>query len=135
MSPLRILVLCTGNSARSQLAEALFRAEGGDRVHVESAGSDPRSELNPLAIEAAMTVLRLDLAGQYPKPVSDLLGEPFDVVVTVCDRAAGRCPVFPGSPERVHWSLPDPETPEDFAGVARTLRERVREYLRARLLL
>ena len=129
MKPMRVLVLCTGNSARSQLAEAILRAEGGDRVRVESAGSDPKAVVNPLAVDVARDVLGLDLPAHRPKPVSRLVGEPFDVVITVCDRAAELCPVFPGAPERVHWSLPDPQTRADFEAVGRDLRARIVEFL------
>lgn len=129
MSPLRVLVLCTGNSARSQLAEAILRAEGGDRVQVESAGSDPKAEVHPLAVEVARDVLGLDLAGHQPKPVSRFVGQHFDVVITVCDNAAEACPVFPGAPERVHWSLPDPTDRPSFERVAGELRTRIGEFL------
>jgi protein-tyrosine-phosphatase len=132
VKPLRVLVLCTGNSARSQLAEALFRAEGRGRIEVESAGSDPKPAIHPLAVEIAREVLGLDLAGQYPKPVTRFSQERFDVVITVCDHAAEGCPVFPGAPERVHWSLPDPLDRPAFDSVARTLRSRVREFLASR---
>jgi protein-tyrosine-phosphatase len=130
VTPRRVLVLCTGNSARSQLAEAIFRAEGGTRVEVASAGSDPRVAVHPLAIEVARDLLGLDLAGQVPKPVARFQGERFDVVITVCDQAAERCPIFPGAPERLHWSFPDPATREEFEAVALALRERIRALLR-----
>jgi protein-tyrosine-phosphatase len=129
VTPRRVLVLCTGNSARSQLAEAIFRAEGGKHLEVASAGSDPKGAIHPLAIEVARDLLGLDLARQRPKPVSDFQDQRFDVVVTVCDHAAERCPVFPGAPERLHWSLPDPATRQDFEAVALALRERIRAYL------
>ena len=129
MKPMRVLVLCTGNSARSQLAEAILRAEGGDRVRVESAGSDPKAVVNPLAVDVARDVLGLDLTAHRPKPVSRFVGQPFDVVITVCDRAAESCPVFPGAPERVLWSLPDPRTRADFEAVGRDLRARIVEFL------
>ena len=132
MKPLRVLVLCTGNSARSQLAEAIFRAEGGESVQVESAGSDPRPAIHPLAVEVARDVLGLELATQHPKPVTRFSGERFDVVITVCDHAAERCPVFPGAHERVHWSLPDPLTRPEFETVARELQTHVRQFLASR---
>jgi arsenate reductase len=132
MKPLRVLVLCTGNSARSQLAEALFRAEGGEGLEVESAGSHPKPAVNPLAVEVAREVLGLDLTGHRPKPLTQFLGDGFDVVVTVCDDAAESCPVFPGAPERVHWSLPDPVDRQGFEEVARALRSRVRAFLASR---
>ena len=132
MKPLRVLVLCTGNSARSQLAEALFRAEGGEGLEVESAGSHPRAAVHPLAVEVAREVLGLDLGGHRPKPLTQFLGDRFDVVVTVCDDAAESCPVFPGAPERVHWSLPDPVDRQGFEEVARALRLQVRAFLASR---
>jgi protein-tyrosine-phosphatase len=132
VTPLRVLVLCTGNSARSQLAEAILLAEGGDRVQVASAGSHPKPSLNPLAVEVARDVLGLDLKDQEPKPVSRFLDQPFDVVITVCDDAAESCPLFPGGPERVHWSLPDPRTRADFQATALELRSRIREFLAGR---
>lgn len=132
MKPLRVLVLCTGNSARSQLAEAILRAQGGERIDVESAGSYPKSSVNPLAVEVARDVLGLDLTGHRPKPVSRFVGQDFDVVITVCDDAAESCPIFPGAPERVHWGLPDPQTPSDFERVAGELRTRIRGFLAER---
>ena len=138
-TPLRLLVLCTGNSARSQLAEALFRAEGGAVVEVESAGSDPKPEIHPMARRVARETLGLTLDGQFPKAVDRFTRERFDVVITVCDGAAERCPVFPGAPVRIHWSLPDPaaasgseeEVHRAFEEVARDLRERIRAFLAA----
>jgi len=132
MTPLRILVLCTGNSARSQLAEAIFRAQGGEGVHVQSAGSVPKPSVNPLAVEVARDMLGLDLSGHRPKPVSQVVDQPFDVVITVCDDAAESCPVFPGAPEHVHWSLPDPVDRQDFEDVTRELGERIEEFLAER---
>lgn len=132
MTPLRILVLCTGNSARSQLAEAIFRAQGGDAVEVESAGSHPKASVNPLAVEVARDMLELDLSKHRPKPVSQFVGQRFDVVITVCDDAAEACPIFPGAPEHVHWSLPDPVDRRDFEDVARELGEHIEEFLAER---
>ncbi len=105
--PIRILVLCTGNSCRSIMAEALFRELGGDRVAVESAGSQPAGAVNPRTIQV------LDEAGighdwARSKSMAIFLGQEFDHVVTVCDNAAEVCPTFPGPAVRTHWSIPDP---------------------------
>ncbi|NPV07713.1 MAG: arsenate reductase ArsC [Anaerolineae bacterium] len=104
--PFRMLVLCTGNSARSQMAEAIVRKLAGDAVEVHSAGIAPAG-LNPLAVQA-MAEIGVDISGQRSKSVTEFLGQRFDLVLTVCDSARESCPVFPGAPEYVHWSLPDP---------------------------
>lgn len=102
----RILILCTGNSARSQMAEGLLRRLGGRRYEVFSAGTKP-VDVNPLAIEA-MREVGIDILAQRSKSVAEFAGQKFATVITVCDNAAEECPVFPGAPQRVHWSLPDP---------------------------
>ncbi len=105
--PLRILVLCTGNSCRSILAEALFRELAGELVEVQSAGSRPAGSVNPHTIRV------LDEQGighdwARSKPMTDYLDHEFDHVITVCDDAAEACPIFPGPAARTHWSIPDP---------------------------
>jgi arsenate reductase (thioredoxin) len=105
--PIRILVLCTGNSCRSIMAEALFRELGGDRVDVQSAGSMPAGAVN------AKTIQVLDEAGiandwARSKSMTEFLDREFDHVLTVCDDAAEACPTFPGPAVRTHWSIPDP---------------------------
>jgi len=105
---LRVLVLCTGNSARSQIAEAILRHLGKGAIEVESAGTLPQPDIHPLARRAAKKLLDLDMEGQHPKTLDRFLGTHFDYVITVCDRAAESCPVFPGDPERIHWSFEDP---------------------------
>ena len=122
--PLRVLFLCTGNSARSQIGEALLRHLSGGRIDVASAGSDPKAEIHPLARRVMRDLFGLDLAGQHPKSVDSLAGRTFDFVISVCDRAADSCPIFPGHPEGVRWSLDDP------AAVEGTERERVRAFER-----
>ena len=117
----RILFLCTGNSARSQMAEGLARALGGDRVW--SAGIAPRG-VHPLAVRA-MAERGIDISGQSSKDLSAVPRDP-DVVVTLCDNAADRCPAFPGRVARVHWSLADP------AAVAGTEEERLAAFRRTR---
>ncbi|HVO35926.1 MAG TPA: arsenate reductase ArsC [Gemmatimonadales bacterium] len=105
--PFRVLVLCTGNSARSQMAEALFNALGGGRVVAESAGSQPAPRVNPLAIE---TLARHGIVwkGHEPRSVDGLEREPWDAVITVCDKAREACPVFPAHPAIAHWGMSDP---------------------------
>ena len=101
-----ILVLCTGNSARSQMAEALLRRDGGAAFEVVSAGVDPRP-VNPLTIRALAKV-GIDISGAKSKPVGMFLGQRFDYVITVCDRARATCPAFPGGSETLHWGVDDP---------------------------
>ena len=119
----RILVLCTGNSARSQMGEGLFRAEGGPAVEVFSAGTKP-SLVRPEAI-AVMKELGIDLSGHRSKSVDEFAGQTFDLVVTVCDNARDTCPVFPAV-ERLHWSFEDP------AALEGTEAERLAEFRRIR---
>lgn len=105
--PLRVLFLCTGNSARSQMAEALLNWKGQGRFEAESAGSHPASRVNPLAIE---TLRQYDVPwrGRGPRGIDGLEREPWDFVITVCDRAKESCPIFPGQPMLAHWGMPDP---------------------------
>lgn len=104
--PHRVLILCTGNSVRSQMAEGLLRQLGGNAYEVHSAGSKPNGYVSPLAIEA-MGKIGIDISAHRSKSVSEFAGQRFDRVITVCDSAAEECPVFPGS-ERIHWSIWDP---------------------------
>jgi arsenate reductase len=105
--PLRVLILCTGNSARSQMAEALLNQLGRGRVVAESAGSKPAPRVNPFAIET-MQHFGLSWAGHAPRGVDGLEREDWDIVITVCDRAKESCPIFPGQPAVAHWGMPDP---------------------------
>lgn len=109
--PLRILFLCTHNSARSQLAEAIARKMGGDSVEAYSAGSVV-SELHPLTVQL-LEEWEIDAGGHYSKTLDQFLGQEFDYIVTTCDRANESCPVFPGDPKRIHWSFPDPKAIHD----------------------
>jgi arsenate reductase len=135
--PLSVLVLCTGNSARSQLAEVILRDASQGRIHVASAGSAPQPEIHPMARIAARKLLNVEMEGQYPKLLDEFLGQRFDYVITVCDRAAESCPVFPGDPKRLHWSFEDPaavqggdeEQQRAFDNVARALLGRVRLWM------
>ncbi len=130
----RVLILCTGNSARSQMAEGLLRELAAGELEVHSAGSRP-STVHPLAVRA-MAERGIDIAGQRSKHLDEFLGTPFDVVLTVCDDAAESCPVFPGRAERLHWSFPDPaavvgsaeQRLEAFRTVRKGLEERLRRW-------
>ena len=124
--PLRVLFLCTHNSARSQLAEAIMRDKGRGRVAVFSAGTEP-SQVHPLAIRAA-EAMNLDISQHRSKHVDEFAEQTFAYVITVCDRAREICPVFPGQPQQIHWSFPDPATvtgteTERFQAFLETARE------------
>ena len=106
LRPTRVIFVCTGNSARSQMAEALLRRDGGDRFDVVSAGVDHRP-VHPLAIRA-MAKVGIDISEAKSKAVGTYLGQRFDYVITVCDRARASCPVFPGGSETLHWGVEDP---------------------------
>ena len=108
--PIHVIFICTGNSARSQMAEAILRHEAADRFEVVSAGVTPRP-VNPLTIRALANV-GIDIAGAASKPVGGFLGRRFDYVITLCDRARLTCPVFPGGRETLHWGLDDPTVVE-----------------------
>lgn len=127
----KLLVLCTANSARSQMGEGLFRHELGQRFQVESAGAKP-SFVRPEAI-AAMAEIGIDISGQRSKSTDEFLGQEFEYVVTVCDNAGRNCPVFPGRANRIHWSLDDPAAVQ--GGEAERLAEfrRIRDDLHARI--
>jgi arsenate reductase len=103
----RVLFLCTGNSARSQMAEAVLNRKGKGRFQAESAGSSPAAGVNPYAIRA-LRESGIDWQGHPPRGLTGLDREPWDFVITVCDRAKEACPVFPGQPILSHWSMPDP---------------------------
>ena len=105
--PARILVLCTGNSCRSIMAEALFHELAGDRVAVESAGSVPAGAVNPMT-ERVLDEAGIDHPWARSKSLTEFLDREFDHVLTVCDNAAETCPNFPGPARRTHWSIPDP---------------------------
>ena len=134
---IRVIFVCTGNSARSQMAEALLRREGGDRFEVVSAGVSPRG-VHPLTVRALAEV-GIDMAGARSKSVTEYLGQPFDYVITVCDRARASCPVFPGGAETLHWGFDDPaeaegSEPERLAVFRRVMAEiagRVRTFAQA----
>lgn len=132
----QVLILCTGNSARSQMAEGLLRALDSEHFEVFSAGSRP-SVVNPLAIDV-MRELGIDISGQRSKHLNEFRQQPFDYVITVCDQAAETCPVFPGRAQRIHWSFPDPAviqgSPDERLNAFRTTRDaieaRLKQWLR-----
>jgi arsenate reductase len=131
MEKKRVLILCTGNSARSQMAEGLLRHDAGERFDVESAGTKP-GMVRPEAI-AVMKELRIDISGHRSKHVDEFEGQRFDYVITVCDHARESCPVFFGAAKRIHQSFDDPAAlkgseQERFA-VFRRVRDELRGYL------
>lgn len=129
----RVLILCTGNSARSQMAEGLFRNEGGDRYEVFSAGTRP-STVRPEAI-AVLAEIGIDISGHRSKSVEEFVGQPLDLVITVCDNAKESCPVFPGRTLRLHWPFEDPAhvkgTEEERKAAFRKVRDQIRQRIRA----
>ncbi|MFB3915366.1 MAG: arsenate reductase ArsC [Terriglobales bacterium] len=125
----RILVLCTGNSARSQMAEGLLRHMAGQRFEVFSAGTHPVG-LNPNAVNV-MSELGIDISAHRSKSVDEFSGQPFDYVLTVCDSAKESCPIFPGGGARLHHDFQDPAAaPADQQlGMFRRVRDEIREWL------
>ncbi len=129
----RILVVCTGNSARSQMAEGLLRRQLGDLYEVYSAGTKP-TQVRPEAI-AVMQEIGIDISGQRSKSVNEFTGQEFRYVITVCDNARESCPVFPGKTERLHWSFEDPAaaqgSEEERKAEFRRIRDQIADRVRA----
>jgi arsenate reductase len=123
----KVLFLCTGNSARSQMAEGYLRHVAGDRFEAASAGIAPKG-LNPLAIEV-MREIGIDISRQASKDVVSLLGQHVPYVVTVCDNAKERCPIFPGTWKFLHWSLKDPAAAEGTPAERLTVFREVRDQI------
>ena len=131
----RVLILCTGNSARSQMAEGLLRHAGGEAFAVESAGIEP-SSVRPEAIEI-MREIGIDISKHRSKSIDEFTGQAFDYVITVCDNAQQNCPVFPEATRRIHWSIEDPAAVggaeqtrlEAFRAARDDLRERLGEFI------
>lgn len=123
----RVLILCSGNSCRSQMAEGLLRDMAGNRFEVFSAGTHPTG-LNPRAVKA-MAELDIDISEYKSKSIDEFLHHDFDYVITVCDSARETCPVFPNSTESLHWSFEDPAiargTEEQVMNVFRKVREQI----------
>ena len=135
MAPIRVLFVCTHNAARSQMAEALLRREGGADFEVASAGTEV-TRVHPSAIRV-LADLGIDWTGARSKSVTEFLGQPFDYVITVCDRAREACPVFPGATTTLHWGLDDPSEVEGseaersaaFQRTAAEIRDRLRPFI------
>jgi protein-tyrosine-phosphatase len=119
-----VLFLCTGNSARSPIAEALLRHHTGGQVEVTSAGSRPKPFVHPNAVRVLREEFGIDIAAQGTRSLDTLANRRFDYVVTLCDRVREVCPEFPGNPRRVHWSIPDPTAePASYATFEQTAKE------------
>jgi arsenate reductase len=125
-----VLFLCTHNSARSQMAEGLLRSMAEDRFEVFSAGTEA-THVRPEAI-SVMAEIGVDISAQESETLQRYLGEPLDLIVTVCDDAKDACPFFPGARERLHWSFPDPSHAEEGGRLA-AFRE-VRDEISSRIL-
>ena len=127
-----VLILCTGNSCRSQMAAGWIEHELGERWIVGSAGTEPADRVHPLAV-AAMAEVGVDISGRVPRSVSTCLDDPWDLVVTVCDSARESCPVFPRPVDSLHVSFPDPAaatgTREERMAVYRAVRDAIHERL------
>lgn len=124
MNKIKVLFVCTGNSARSQMAEGFLRHRAGDRFEAHSAGTQPKG-VHPLAIQA-MKEVGVDISGHQSKSVTEYLRDRFPYVITVCDAANESCPIFPGAFRRLHWSLEDP------AAAAGTEEQRLATFRRVR---
>ncbi len=129
MSKPLVLILCTGNSCRSHLAEAILRRAAGDVIEVASAGSKPAGYVHPEAL-AVLKEIGLDASGHHSKHLSEFLGRPVATVITVCGNADQVCPIFPGQANRYHWGFSDPAhatgTPEEIRAEFRRVRDQIR---------
>lgn len=129
-----VLILCTGNSCRSHLAEGLLRAAAGDMLDVQSAGSNPAGYVHPLAIQA-MQEIGIDISGHHSKHMNDFLKRPVETVITVCGNADQACPMFPGQVNRYHWGFDDPAhvagTDEEKLKVFRRVRDEIKRVFEA----
>ena len=129
-----VLILCTGNSCRSHLAEGILRAAAGDSLHVQSAGSKPAGYVHPLAIQV-MKEIGIDISAHRSKHMNDFLQQPVETVITVCGNADQACPIFPGQLNRHHWGFDDPAhavgTDEEKLTVFRRVRDEIRRVFTA----
>jgi len=135
MSKTRVLFLCTGNSARSQMAEAFLRRYGGDRFEVYSAGLEPERGIHPLTLKV-MQEIGFDMKGHYAKDIREYLGKVhFGYLITVCDRAEQSCPIFPGMGVRLHWPFEDPAafqgSEEEKLAKFREIRDQIEARVKA----
>ena len=131
MNKMRVLFLCTHNSARSQMAEGLLRTMAGDRFETASAGTE-QTHVRPQAI-AVMADAGIDIGHHASKTLDRFLHEPWDFVITVCDSANEACPVFPGAAQRLHWSFPDPSRATGTEAEKLAVFRQVRDAIAARL--
>ena len=124
-----VLILCTGNSCRSHLAEGILRAVAGDSLDVQSAGSKPAGYVHPLAV-VAMREIGIDLSAHRSKSMTEFMNQPVETVITVCGNADQACPIFPGQVNRHHWPFEDPAhapgTDEEKLAVFRRVRDEIR---------
>jgi arsenate reductase len=132
MAKKRVLIVCTGNSARSQMAEGLLRHEAGEAFDVYSAGTHPGS-VRPEAVQV-MSEIHIDITGQFSKSVEQFIGQSFDYVITVCDKAKENCPAFPGVPNRFHWPFDDPSRAVGSDEARLAAFRKVRDRIHARLM-
>lgn len=127
----RVLILCTGNSARSQMAEGLLRHDASNGFEVASAGVEP-TRVRPEAVEV-MSEIGIDISAHRSKSVDEFAGQEFDYVITVCDNANEHCPIFPGNTKRIHWSFDDPAVVEGDDDIKLRAFRRTRDEIRHRL--
>jgi arsenate reductase len=132
MTKKMLLVLCTGNSARSQMAEGLLRHEGGDRFDVISAGTKP-TRVRSEAI-AVMGEIGIDISAHRSKSVDEFVGQDLEYVITVCDNAKETCPVFPGTVKRLHWAFEDPAAVDGPEHVRLAAFRKVRDQIHGRIM-
>ena len=129
-----VLILCTGNSCRSHLAEGILRRAAGDLLDVHSAGSKPAGHVHPMAIRV-MNEIGIDIAAHHSKPMSEFLSRRIDTVITVCGQVGEACPVFPGEVNRHHWPFDDPAraagSDEEILAVFRRVRDEIRRVFDA----
>jgi arsenate reductase len=133
MGKKKLLVLCTGNSARSQMAEGLLRHEGADRFDVFSAGTKP-SRVRPEAI-AVMGEIGIDISGHRSKAVDEFVAQSLEYVITVCNNAKETCPVFPGTTKRLHWPFDDPAAVEGPENVRLAAFRKIRDQIHGRIMI
>ena len=129
-----VLILCTGNSCRSHLAEGILRAAAGESLNVQSAGSNPAGYVHPLAIQV-MKEIGIDISTHRSKHMDEFLNQPVETVITVCGNADQACPVFPGQVNRYHWGFDDPAhatgTDEEKLAVFRQVRDEIKRVFEA----
>jgi arsenate reductase len=129
-----VLILCTGNSCRSHLAEGVLRAAAGDILNVQSAGSKPSGQVHPLAI-LAMKEIGIDISGHRSKSMNEFLTQPVETVITVCGNADQACPMYPGQLNRHHWGFDDPAhatgSDEEKLAVFRRVRDEIKRVFEA----